>query len=148
MPQFDVAYFSSQIFWLAICFTIIYFLAKKLFMPRMSQIIDNRADKIEQLRLDTEKLNQKLEEINKKIESVRKDSILQYSKIIADAKLHSSKKRIDFIKQNQSQIIELQNKSNLFLEEIIKDYNNNSESAINELAKNISGQLLSKKLTK
>ena len=146
MPQFDVAYFSSQIFWLLICFSVIYLLVKKIFMPRMSQIIDDRTDKIEQLRLDTEKLSQKIADINANIESVRKDSILKYSKIIADAKLKSNKKRSDFIKKNQNQILDLQNKSDLFKKDVIKEYDNSSKNAIDVLARAISNKLMSKKI--
>ncbi|MDA7705336.1 hypothetical protein N8772_02530 [Rickettsiales bacterium] len=146
MPQFDITYFSSQIFWLAICFTIIYFLTKRMFMPKMSKIIDDRSDKIEQLRLDAEKLNQKLAKINEKIESVRNDSVLQYSQIIANAKLKSNKKRSDFIKKNQDQIVKLQDNSSLLLNNIMKDYDNNSNHAIDKLVKNISNNLISKKI--
>jgi F-type H+-transporting ATPase subunit b len=146
MPQFDVAYFSSQIFWLLICFSVIYLLVKKIFMPRMSQIIDDRTDKIEQLRLDAEKLSQKLADINVNIEALRKDSILKYSKIIADAKLRSNKKRSDFIQENQKQILDLQNKSDLFKKDIIKEYDNSSQNAIDVLIKAMSNKLMSKKI--
>jgi len=117
-----------------------------MFMPKMSKIIDDRSDKIEQLRLDAEKLNQKLAKINEKIESVRNDSVLQYSQIIANAKLKSNKKRSDFIKKNQDQIVKLQDNSSLLLNNIMKDYDNNSNHAIDKLVKNISNNLISKKI--
>jgi F-type H+-transporting ATPase subunit b len=146
MHQFDISQFSSQIFWLLICFSVIYLLAKKLFMPKMEKIIGNRADKIEHLRLETEKLNQKLSDINEKIESVRKDSIIKYSNIIADAKSKSNENRINFIKKNQEQISVLQNESNSLTQNILQDYSENSEVIIENLVRQISDKLVSKKI--
>ena len=146
MHQFDISQFSSQIFWLLICFSVIYLLAKKLFMPKMEKIIGNRADKIEHLRLETEKLNQKLSDINEKIESVRKDSIIKYSNIIADAKSKSNENRINFIKKNQEQISVLQNESNSLTQNILQDYSENSEVIIENLVRQISDKLVSKNI--
>ena len=146
MHQFDISQFSSQIFWLLICFSVIYLLAKKLFMPKMEKIIGNRADKIEHLRLETEKLNQKLSDINEKIESVRKDSIIKYSNIIADPKSKSNENRINFIKKNQEQISVLQNESNSLTQNILQDYSENSEVIIENLVRQISDKLVSKKI--
>ena len=146
MPQFDVTHFSSQIFWLLVCFGIVYILSKKLFMPRMSNIIDSRSNKIDELKVETEKLNERLLEINKNIESIRNDSIAKYSKIISNAKLESSKRRAKFIKENQTQISDLQNRSDLIINDILKYYSNNSKVAIDNLAKKILDRLISNKI--
>ena len=148
MPQFETEYFASQIFWLLICFAVVYFLSKKLFMPKMSKIIDNRYDKIRQLQIDAENINKDLLEINNNIEIVRRDSITKYSKIISEAKREFSQKRIDFVKENQSQISMLQNKSNLLTEDILNDYSNSSQTAIDVLVRKISDKLISKKIMK
>ena len=146
MPQFETEYFASQIFWLLICFAVVYFLSKKLFMPKMSKIIDNRYDKIRQLQIDAENINKDLLEINNNIEIVRRDSTTKYSKIISEAKREFSQKRIDFVKENQSQISMLQNKSNLLTEDILNDYSNSSQTAIDVLVRKISDKLISKKI--
>ena len=146
MPQFETEYFASQIFWLLICFAVVYFLSKKLFMPKMSKIIDNRYDKIRQLQIDAENINKDLLEINNNIEIVRRDSITKYSKIISEAKREFSQKRIDFVKEHQSQISMLQNKSNLLTEDILNDYSNSSQTAIDVLVRKISDKLISKKI--
>ena len=146
MPQFETEYFASQIFWLLICFAVVYFLSKKLFMPKMSKIIDNRYDKIRQLQIDAENINKDSLAINNNIEIVRRDSITKYSKIISEAKREFSQKRIDFVKENQSQISMLQNKSNLLTEDILNDYSNSSQTAIDVLVRKISDKLISKKI--
>lgn len=46
MPQLDVSTFSSQIFWLIICFATLYFLLSRRALPRISEILEARQDRI------------------------------------------------------------------------------------------------------
>ncbi|HZA67798.1 MAG TPA: hypothetical protein VE592_12650 [Geminicoccaceae bacterium] len=46
MPQLDVSTFSSQIFWLIICFTTLYLLLSRRALPRISEILEARQDRI------------------------------------------------------------------------------------------------------
>ncbi len=47
MPQFDVTQFPSQIFWLVVCFAVLYVLMAKLVLPRIGQTIESRERKIQ-----------------------------------------------------------------------------------------------------
>ena len=47
MPQFDPSSFASQIFWLVIVFGILYLLLKTLAIPKISDVVDARARRIE-----------------------------------------------------------------------------------------------------
>ena len=38
MPQFDIASFPSQIFWLVVTFGILYFVMSKLVLPRVGDV--------------------------------------------------------------------------------------------------------------
>jgi len=46
VPQLDVSTFSSQIFWLIICFSILYYLLSRRALPRVSEILEARQDRI------------------------------------------------------------------------------------------------------
>lgn len=46
LPQLDVSYFASQIFWLAVFFTLLYFLLSQALLPKLSGVIETRANKI------------------------------------------------------------------------------------------------------
>jgi DNA repair protein SbcC/Rad50 len=46
VPQLDVSTFSSQIFWLLICFGTLYYLLSRRALPRVSEILDARQDRI------------------------------------------------------------------------------------------------------
>ena len=64
MPQLDPTYWASQVFWLAIIFSSIYFLIAKIFIPKIKSNIDAREDKI---RKDIEEANLLKEEADKKL---------------------------------------------------------------------------------
>src|SRR5690606_21513694 len=46
MPQFDPQYFASQIFWLAVMFTLLYMLLTRLAIPRIAGVLEERAGRI------------------------------------------------------------------------------------------------------
>ena len=46
MPQLDVSTFPSQIFWLLICFSLLYYLLSRRALPRVSEILEARQDRI------------------------------------------------------------------------------------------------------
>ena len=61
MPQFDPTTFTSQIFWLLITFIALYWVVAKIGVPRIGQVLDQRArviqddlDRASQLKADTE----------------------------------------------------------------------------------------------
>jgi len=47
MPQFDFSTFPSQIFWLIVCFTALYFLLANTALPRIGTVLEDRQRKID-----------------------------------------------------------------------------------------------------
>lgn len=45
-PPFDTSHFTSQLFWLAVLFGLLYILMSKVALPRVSGILDDRAKRI------------------------------------------------------------------------------------------------------
>ena len=45
-PPFDPTYFASQLFWLAISFTLLYFVLSRFILPRIGGAIEERRDRI------------------------------------------------------------------------------------------------------
>jgi F-type H+-transporting ATPase subunit b len=75
MPQLDPAFFTPQLFWLAVCFVVLYFLMSRVAMPQVAGVLKQREDKI-QGDLETA---QKLKEDTKSV-------IAAYEKALADAR--------------------------------------------------------------
>ena len=43
MPQFDPSVFSPQLFWLVVTFIALYWLVSKVAVPRVGEVLDQRA---------------------------------------------------------------------------------------------------------
>lgn len=75
MPQFDFAFWSPQIVWLVISFVVLYFLMFKLAIPQITEIIEERENRIgDDIR---------------KAEALKRDAeqaLASYDKSIADAR--------------------------------------------------------------
>ena len=80
MPQLDPTYWASQVFWLTLIFSAIYFLIAKIFVPKIKGNIDARES---QIRKDINEANSLKEEADKKLK--------EYNKIIDEAKLEAKK---------------------------------------------------------
>jgi F-type H+-transporting ATPase subunit b len=48
LPQFDLAFFPSQIFWTVISFGLLYLVVRYLLAPRMNLVLDGRMNRIQQ----------------------------------------------------------------------------------------------------
>lgn len=46
-PPFDPTTYSSQLFWLVICFTLLYVVLSKLAIPRIGEVLEERRDRIQ-----------------------------------------------------------------------------------------------------
>ena len=68
MPQFDTSTFVSQVFWLVVTFVVLFILMWKVALPRVSEALDNREQKIaadieraEELKVSAEKVQVELD---------------------------------------------------------------------------------------
>ena len=63
MPQFDLAWFPSQIFWLIVCFCVLYWAVSRFFLPPVAQIIKERTQKIQAVLRQADELNAKADRL-------------------------------------------------------------------------------------
>ena len=78
MPQFNLLYFSSQIFWLVISFTILYMVMAFTFLPKIRNILKKRDEKLQKILTQADQLNKKAKEIEE-----------EYDAYILDAEHHA-----------------------------------------------------------
>lgn len=72
MPQFDIAVFSSQIFWLVIMFSILMIYTVTISVPRMRNLLDERWQRTDGYKLSAERFLSESEDIDQKREELIK----------------------------------------------------------------------------
>ena len=148
MPQLDPTYWASQVFWLAIIFSSIYFLIAKIFIPKIKSNIDMREDKI---RKDLEEAKNFKEEAEKKLKNYQ--DLIQVAK--NDAKKIISESRIKLNEDIQTKKDEIQkkidqetkdadNEIKKFKSDSLKKVGSISEEMVSEVIKDIFGEELNK----
>ncbi len=120
MPQLDPEFWGAQIFWLILIFSILYLIVWKIFLPRITQSIENRKSRI----IDDIDEAQKLKENAEK-------KLSEYNKIIENAKKEAKKIIEDGRKKLEN---EIENKKKKFNEEIEKELSG-AEKEIENLKK-------------
>lgn len=69
MPQFDLAVFSHQIFWLTICFVVLYSFTLLYSVPRLQKGLDARWEQTEGATLEAQRIEKEALQIKKNLES-------------------------------------------------------------------------------
>ena len=140
MPQFNAKSFNSQLFWLAITFTVLYLITTYFLLPRIRENIRLRKNKIsndleraESIKIEIEKM---ISESNVKLDEAKN----QAQKIIKDSLLRSNKEYDIQIDNIKNQIINKQSEA----ERKIAEYKKTLEKDIQKSAISISAVILSK----
>ncbi|BBJ30932.1 F0F1 ATP synthase subunit B' [Rickettsia asiatica] len=137
MPQFDIATYYSQIFWLIVTFGLLYIFVYKFITPKAEEIFNNRQTNIQDnitqadtLTLEAEKLtkyyNEEVAKTNTEIDRLKKE------------KIDSLESEFLIKKKNLEQ--NLKNSINQNIEDInlaAKQFRTNKSEAIIKLAVNI-----------
>ncbi len=57
MPQFELSWFPSQIFWLVVCFCILYWTISRILLPPVVRVMKEREQKIQSVLRQADELN-------------------------------------------------------------------------------------------
>jgi F-type H+-transporting ATPase subunit b len=107
MPQLEPEFWIAQIFWLVLIFSILYIVIWKVFLPKITNNIENRKSKVVSDLNETQKLKERAE-----------IKLNEYNKIIEDSKREAK----DIIAANKRKLDnDIKNKKIKFEEEIEKE---------------------------
>ena len=138
MPQLNPEFWTAQIFWLILIFSSLYIVIWKIFLPKVTESIENRKLRVINDLNETQKLKEnaekKLGEYNKIIEDTKKEA----KKIIEDNK----KKLENDIKSKKQKFNEEIEKELLYAEKEIKNLKKLSISSINKIAVEVSSEMI------
>tara|TARA_B110000014_G_C19966569_1_gene500300 strand:- start:294 stop:872 length:579 start_codon:yes stop_codon:yes gene_type:complete len=140
MPQLNPKFWSAQIFWLILIFSILYLITWKIFLPKITYTIENRKSKIVNDLDEAQKLKVEAENKLKEYSKIIENSKLEAKKIIDDARkkidLDIINKKKDFNNQIEKEITSV--------EKDIKNLKETSLSNISKIASETSAELMKK----
>ena len=140
MPQFDAKSFNSQLFWLIITFTTLYFIITYFILPRIRENIRLRKNKIANDLERAENIKSEIENMisqsNIKLEEAKNKA----QKLIKESLLRSKKEYDNLIDSTKKQIADKQIKA----ERNIKEYKNSLEKDIEKSTISLCTVILSK----
>lgn len=142
MPQLDISTYFSQLFWLVLCFGVLYYYSSRWALPRLMQVLEERWQKTEGTLQRSKKIRAQAQDIKDTYEALlaqrRKEAHQEIDKITKDIASDISTRRQTVIGdiKNRMRIEETRilNKKN----EILSDAKEISQS----LAENIVKQML------
>jgi len=138
MPQLNPEFWAAQTFWLSLIFIFLYMMVWKIFLPKITNNIENRKMKV-------------LNDINEaqKLKDNAEKKFQEYKKIIEDARKEAKK----IILENKKKLDKnIKDKKQKFDEEIEKEIKNvekeiislkeTSKSSVNKIAVEISSEIV------
>ena len=82
LPQLDLTHYSSQIFWLVVCAVVLIVAMRKVFIPRMNDIIKRREKAIVSGAEKLKELERVRDELMQKIQAQREEKAREYETML------------------------------------------------------------------
>lgn len=146
MPQFDFATFTPQIFWLLICFGVLYYAVSNIILPRISAILEDRENRINSDLKSAEKLQNKINQFQENSLKLREQSNSSYHKAIENTLKECTLNREKALNKAKSEIekITIQSEETIshFIERSKNQYDEAASSIADTLVKKIFGEHL------
>ncbi|MBQ9440886.1 MAG: hypothetical protein IJU54_00555 [Alphaproteobacteria bacterium] len=140
VPQLDTSFYISQIFWLVVCLLVLGVAFKKVFIPRMNKLVQQRADYIKSLENNIKDLEKQVDELSNKLKEVQNKKIIETNKIIERAQY-----QCDVLLDQTSR--ELQTENEIAIKQSRKEADTiirNLDKTLNEQIENVAQELFTK----
>ena len=138
MPQLNTEFWTSQIFWLILIFSILYLIIWKVFLPKITYSLENRKSRIVNDLNEAQKLKESAEKKLKDYNKIIEDSKKEAQKIIEE-----NKKKLDKdIESKKQKFNEEMEKEVMTVEKDIADLKKSSISNINTIATETSVEII------
>ena len=138
MPQLNTEFWTAQVFWLILIFSGLYLIIWKIFLPKITNSIENRKSRVINDINEAQKLKEnaekKLGEYNKIIEDAKKEArkIIENNKKKLENDIKN--KKLNFDKEIEEKF--------LTVEKEIKNLKKSSISNINKIAIEVSSEVI------
>ena len=138
MPQLNPEFWMAQIFWLILILSSLYIILWKIFLPKITDSIENRKLKVVNDLNEAQTLKE-----NAEIKLKEYDQIIEETKIESKKLLENSKKKVEEDIKNKSLIFNKEiEKEILSTENEIENLKKNSVQSINKIAIETSSEIV------
>lgn len=100
MPQLDLSTFPSQIFWLMVCFGILFFAIVTFLAPNMGKSLEKRQEKLNSLKEEAERLLKEAQHLSQNnettMETAHKEAASKLQKIVSELNNFKDQKLLEF----------------------------------------------------
>lgn len=140
LPQFDITTFSSQIFWLAVMFAILYVYFSKFALPKLSSTIENRHATIKADLEQAEKISLDVDKTRADYEAAMQKAHDDARTTIADVETHlrndAETQANDFKEKSAKSIADLEAKAETAKDKI--------KAELDDVAANVTNDIITK----
>ena len=143
MPQFDPSTFSSQLFWLVICFVGLYFIVSRFAIPRIGDILEQRErvvqddlDRAESLKSEAE---QALADYEAAMADAREQARTLMGKVTSDAKAAAESRNKEIGAELTAQIAEAEQRIATARDEAMASLTSIAAEAAQDAASRLAG---------
>ena len=126
MPQLNPEFFVSQLFWLVVTFSFLFFFLWKVSLPRISSVLEKRENKINNDIKTAKQLQIEAEKIQDQIEQKLHDSKEQNIKLIKIS-------TVDLQNKASEELLKLDNDLNKKIEKSAKVIENNKKESLKQI---------------
>lgn len=98
MPQLDISTYASQLFWLVVCFGVLYVLLSRLALPRIATALEERRDRIADELDQAAQLKSQSEEVLAAYEALLAES-REHAHVLAQETRHKLQQEADAQRQ-------------------------------------------------
>jgi F-type H+-transporting ATPase subunit b len=143
LPQLDPSTFESQIVWLIIIFSLLYFIFSKQSLPEIAEVIETRSERIRSDLDSADELKSQVETVQKayeeNLEKARLDAVNTYKDAELNIKANVEKEQKAFYVRSSEQIAEMERKIENETSAAMKGINEVAAEVAEEAAKKIIG---------
>ena len=132
MPQLDPEFFVSQLFWLVLTFSFLFFFLWKVSLPRIGSVLEKRKNKINNDIETAKQLQIEAERIQDQIEQKLHDSKEQNISLIKNS-------TVDLQNKVSEELSKLDNDLNIKIEKSAKVIENNKKESLKQIHEQIHG---------
>ena len=130
MPQLDPEFFVSQLFWLVVTFSFLFFFLWKVSLPRIGSVLEKRENKINNDIETAKQLQIEAEKIQDQIEQKLHDSKEQNISLIKNSTVNLQNKASE-------ELSKLDNELNKKIEKSAKVIENNKKESLKQIHEQI-----------